>query len=37
MRQITVSAKEAGDIAYDSPKISERKEAKDNENLVGEK
>jgi len=37
MRQITISVKEAGDIAYDSPDIRERKEAKDNENLVGEK
>jgi len=37
MRQITISVKEAGAIAYYPPKISERKEEKDNENLVGEK
>ena len=37
MRQTTISVKEAGDIAYYSPKIRERKEEKDNENLVGEK
>jgi hypothetical protein len=35
MRQITVSVKEAGDIAYYSPNIRERKEEQDNENLVG--
>jgi hypothetical protein len=37
MRQITISVKEAGDIAHYSPNIRERKEEKDNENLVGEK
>jgi hypothetical protein len=37
MGQISISVKEAGDIAYYSPKIREQKEEKDNENLVGEK
>jgi hypothetical protein len=37
MRQITIGVKEAGDIAYYSPKIRERNKEKDNENLVGEK
>jgi hypothetical protein len=37
MGQITISVKEAGDIADYSPNIRERKEEKDNENLVGEK
>jgi hypothetical protein len=36
MCQLTLRVKEAGDIAYYSPKIRERKEEKDNENLVGE-
>jgi hypothetical protein len=37
MRQVAIGVKEAGAIAYCSPKIHERKETKDNENLVGEK
>jgi len=37
MRQITFSVKKAGGIAYYSPKKRERKEEKDNANLVGEK
>jgi len=37
MRQIPVSVKQAGAIAYYCTKIRERKKEKDNENLVGEK
>jgi len=37
MREITISVKEAGDIAHYSPNIRERKEEKDNENLIGKK
>jgi len=37
MRQITISVKEAGDIAHYSPNIREGKEEKDNKNLIGEK
>jgi hypothetical protein len=37
MRQVTISVKKAGDIAHYCPNIRERKEEKNNENLVEEK
>jgi hypothetical protein len=37
MRQIPIGVKETGDIAYYPPNIRERKEEKDNENLIREK